>query len=245
MCIKQSARMLKLGVNIDHLATLREARRGSVPDIVSAARVCERSGANSIVVHLREDRRHIKDSDVVSLKGSVKTKFNLEMSIASDIVQIACRVRPDQATLVPEKRRELTTEGGLDVAGSLSKVKNVVSRLQESAIEVSIFIDPDKRSIDAAKKAGAGIIELHTGRYADAGNVIKRRKHLREIKSAVSYAQSIGLAVNAGHGLNYENVREVRCIHGIGEFNIGYAIICRAVIVGLGQAVKEMKALVS
>ena len=238
-------RMLKLGVNIDHVATLREARRGSVPDIVSAARVCEKSGADSIVVHLREDRRHIKDRDVELLKTSVKTKLNLEMSVAPSIVSVACALKPAQATLVPEKRKELTTEGGMDAVVHFSRVKKAVERLHRNGIEVSLFIDPDKRQIDAAKDLGAGIIELHTGCYAQAKNAQQRNNYFKEIESAVRYATGKGLMVNAGHGLTYDNVRKVARIKGIEELNIGYAIICRAVIVGLSQAVKEMKALLN
>jgi len=236
--------MLKLGVNIDHVATLREARQGVEPEPVMAACVCEGSGADSIVVHLREDRRHIKDKDVYNLREVIRTRLNLEMSVAADIVQIACDVGPDQATLVPEKRQELTTEGGLDVAGNLKKIKQVVSELGARDIDVSLFIDPDKKQIDAAKKSGAKSIELHTGRYADATNKRGQDMFFKEILGSVAYAKKIGLTVNAGHGLNYSNVSRIARIKGIDELNIGYAIVCRAVLVGLAQAVREMKALI-
>lgn len=236
--------MPKLGVNIDHIATLREARRGIEPEPVFAALACESAGADSIVVHLREDRRHIKDRDLCLLKETVKTKLNLEMSIAPEIVGIACRVKPQQSTLVPEKRQELTTEGGLDVATNFKKVKEAVKKLQRQNITVNLFIDPDKRQIEAAKKTGAEMIELHTGRYAGAKSQKEQEKYFREIQAAVSYAKEKRLVVNAGHGLNYNNVARVARIKGIEELNIGYSIICRAVMVGLERAVKEMKALI-
>jgi pyridoxine 5-phosphate synthase len=236
--------MPRLGVNIDHVATLREARRGLQPEPVLAALACEAAGADSIVVHLREDRRHIKDCDLLLLKKTVKTKLNLEMSIAQGIVGIACKVRPGQSTLVPEKRRELTTEGGLDVAANFKKVKETVKKLQGRDITVNLFIDPDKRQIEAAKETGARMIELHTGRYADAKNQEEQRNYFREIQSAVNYGREKRLVVNAGHGLNYNNVARIAAIKGIAELNIGYSIICRAVFVGLYQAVREMKALI-
>lgn len=235
---------MKLGVNIDHVATLRQARRGRDPEPILAARAAEVAGADSIVVHLREDRRHIQDRDVEALRRSVKTKLNLEMSIAPQIVEIACSVRPDQATLVPEKRQELTTEGGLDVAANLQKIKAAVASLRKRAITVSLFIDPDQPQIDASCVTGAEMIELHTGRFAEARSAAERRKYLDEIKAAVAYAASKGLIVNAGHGLDYKNVRQIARIKGIAELNIGYSIVCRAVMVGLERAVREMKALI-
>ncbi len=237
--------MLKLGVNIDHVATLREVRHGIEPEPVFAALVCQAAGADSIVAHLREDRRHIKERDLYILKEVVKTKLNLEMSVAKGIVDIACKLKPDQATLVPEKRQELTTEGGLDVASNLKKIEGAVRRLEKAGIEVSLFIDPDRRQIDAAKKIAAGIIELHTGRYADAKDQKERNKYFNELESAARYAKGAGLTVAAGHGLNYYNAARVATIPQIEEFNIGYSIICRAVMVGLDQAVKEMKKLVN
>ena len=235
--------MVKLGVNIDHVATLRQARRGVNPEPCFAAFLCESAGADSIVAHLREDRRHINDHDVRLLKETVKTRFNLEMSIAEEIVTIACSIRPDQATLVPEKRQELTTEGGLDVAGNFSRLKQAVRRMAKHKIDVSLFIDPEKAQIDAAAKLGVKMVELHTGRYADAKSRLQADRYFRQLVSATDYAVKKGLHVFAGHGLDYNNVSRVSRIRGIEELNIGYSIICRAVLVGLERAVKEMKAL--
>jgi len=237
--------MPKLGVNIDHVATLREARKGLEPEPLFAALISQASGADSIVAHLREDRRHIKERDIYLLRKALRTRFNLEMSVAPSIVKIACAIKPDQATLVPERRRELTTEGGLDVAGQLHKIKKAVKRLEGAGIAVSLFIDPDKAQIDAARKSGVGIIELHTGRYADAKNAKLEDRYFKEIEKAAGYAYKKGLAVNAGHGLNYYNVTRIARIKNIEELNIGYSIICRAVFVGLARAVQEMKILIS
>lgn len=236
--------MPKLGVNIDHVASIRELRRGIEPDPAFAALICEAAGADSIVVHLREDRRHIKEKDLQVLKKVIRTRLNLEMSIASEIVDIACKVRPDQATLVPERRQELTTEGGLDVASNLLKIKEICSRLKKQGIAVSLFIDPNKRQIDASKKAGVKIIELHTGRYSDAKDKKEENKYFKELEEAARYAVNKGLTVNAGHGLNYENVSRIAKIKRIEELNIGYSIICRAVFTGLHRAVREMKQLI-
>ncbi|MGA2774695.1 MAG: pyridoxine 5'-phosphate synthase [Candidatus Omnitrophota bacterium] len=236
--------MPKLGVNIDHVATLRQARRALEPQPLKAALICERAGADSIVVHLREDRRHINDGDVLKLRKSIKTKLNLEMSTAPGIVDIACRIRPDQATLVPEKRQELTTEGGLDVLKYLNKTARVIKKLQNKGIEVSLFIDPCKEQIDAAKMAGASMVELHTGRFADANNKAVQEKYFEEIREAAKYTYKLGLTVNAGHGLNYSNVSRIAKIKEIRELNIGYSIICRALFTGLDKAVREMKALI-
>lgn len=235
--------MPKLGVNIDHVATLRQARRGKLPDPVYAAYLCQAAGADSIVAHLREDRRHIQDNDIRLLRKKIKTKLNLEMSIAPEILKIACRIKPYQATLVPEKRKELTTEGGLNVAANLKKVNAAVKKLKKSGILVSLFINPDKKQINFAKKTGAKIIELHTGRYADAKNVSKKKLCFNQLKNAVKYARFLGLTVNAGHGLDYANTRQIAQIRGINELNIGYSIICKALYVGLFAAVKEMKGL--
>lgn len=235
--------MVKLGINIDHVATLRQARRGIAPEPVLAALTCEAAGCDSIVAHLREDRRHINDQDVINLRRSVRTRFNLEMSIAPEIVSVACRVKPDQATLVPERRQELTTEGGLDVAGHLAKIKSAAAKLKKSGIEVSLFIDPETKQIDAAVKSGARMIELHTGSYAEAKRCAERIKQLRQIEKAVVYARCRGLIVNAGHGLDYDNVLAIARIKGIEELNIGYSVICRALFCGLAQAVKEMREL--
>jgi pyridoxine 5-phosphate synthase len=232
--------MAKLGVNIDHVATIREARRISYPDPLEAAAICEEAGCDSIVCHLREDRRHIKDADVYKLRKSVLTRLNLEMSVAEDIVDIACEAGPDQATLVPERRKELTTEGGLDVVRYSKRIASTVKRLGSSGIETSLFIDPVKKQILASRDAGAGIIELHTGEYANAKNVRVAEKELKRIRDSVRYALSLGLEVNAGHGLDYENTGAIAAIEGINELNIGHSIIARAVMVGLRQAVEEM-----
>jgi len=235
---------MRLGVNIDHIATIREIRHGIYPEPVFASCLAEAAGADGIVAHLREDRRHIKENDLYLLKKVVKTKLNLEMSIARDIVGIACRLKPEQATLVPEKRRELTTEGGLDVVDNLSRVKEVVIKLSQSGIDVSLFIDPDKKQIDASCKAGVGMIELHTGRYAQVQNSRNRDKYFKELYTAVRYSREQGLDVFAGHGLDYNNVSRIAKIKGIEELNIGYSIVCRAALVGLERAVREMKALI-
>lgn len=234
----------KLGVNIDHIATLREVRKGIEPEPVFAALICQEALAEGVVVHLREDRRHIKERDLYILKDVVKVKLNLEMSSAPEIVKIACKVKPGQATLVPEKRRELTTEGGLDAAANLKNIKRVVKKLKESGILVSLFIDPEEKQIDAAAASGVKMIELHTGRYADARNKEEENICFDELKKAVYYAKNKGLRVNAGHGLNYYNTARVAGINGIEELNIGYAIVCRAVIVGLREAIRQMKELI-
>lgn len=232
--------MPKLGVNIDHVATLREARKGAMPDPVEAARVCVCSGVDSIVCHLREDRRHIKDADVRKLRKAIKSRLNLEMSVAPGIVAIALDVKPDQATLVPEKRQEITTEGGLDVPRYERKISKVVGQLQVNGIEASLFIDPVKRIIDASVNTGAKIIELHTGEYANAVTPSEKRRKLLILEDAVRHALSCGFVVNAGHGLDYKNTTDVARIKGINELNIGHAIISRSIFVGLGQAVNEM-----
>jgi pyridoxine 5-phosphate synthase len=237
-------KMPRLGVNIDHVATLRQARKGVLPEPVLAALLCESAGAESIVAHLREDRRHIQDRDVFLLKKAVNTKFNLEMSISKEIVDIACRIRPCQATFVPEKREELTTEGGLDVYGNQEAVKRALKKLKGRGIEVSLFIDPEKKQINAARNIGAKIIELHTGRFAEAIRKIDKDRSLKELKKAAAYAIDAGFTVNAGHGLDYTNVTAVAAIKGISELNIGYSIICRSIMVGLTQAVREMDSLI-
>jgi len=236
--------MPKLGVNIDHVATLREARKTYEPDPVEAAGICEEAGCDSIVCHLREDRRHIKDADVITLREIIRTRFNLEMSIAGDIVRFAARIRPDQATLVPERRQEVTTEGGLDVKKNLKKVRAVVSQLCSRGIDVSLFINPSTAQIDAAAASCAKIIELHTGEYANAPSESARKRQLAILRRAVKYASSLGLEVNAGHGLNYDNVRDVAMIEGLNELNIGHSIISRAVFAGLDKATKDMMELV-
>lgn len=232
--------MPKLGVNIDHVATLRQARRGSSPDPLDAARICEKAGAHSIVAHLREDRRHINDRDVKHLRRGVKIRFNLEMSINDDIVRIACAIKPDQATLVPEKRQEITTEGGLDIVKNFHRVKKVVSRLQKKGILVSLFIDPEKRQIMKSAQTGARAVELHTGAYANAKTPRQRAKELKKIRSGVLLGKKFGLIVHAGHGLDYQNTAAIARIPGIEELNIGHSIISKAVLTGLHSAVKQM-----
>ena len=235
---------MKLGVNIDHIASLRELRKSKEPEPVLAAGICELAGADGIVIHLREDRRHIKDRDLSILRETVKTRLNLEMSLNKEIVDIACNVAPDQATLVPEKRQELTTEGGLDAVSLKKKIKDAVKKLHSENILVSLFIEPDKKQIETAKQIGADFIEIHTGRYANSKNETEYSKNLCEIKAAVAYASKLGLGVNAGHGLDYKNVKPICKIANIQELNIGYSIICRAVIVGLDKAVRQMKRLI-
>lgn len=236
--------MPNLGVNIDHVATLRQVRNGIEPEPLFAALLAQAQGADSIVAHLREDRRHIKERDLFLLKDVIKIKLNLEMSCAPEIVKIACKLKPDQATLVPEKRQEITTEGGLEILGNFAKTKKTTDSLKKSGIAVSLFIDPDKKQIDASKKIGVSVIELHTGRYAEAKTRAEAKKYLEELKKATVYALSKGLNVNAGHGLNYYNVGPVSEIKGIEELNIGYAIVCRAMLVGFARAVKEMRELI-
>ncbi len=230
----------KLGVNIDHIATIREARKTNEPDPVFAVSICELSGADCITAHLREDRRHINDRDIRLINEVVKTKFNLEMSCADKIVEIALDLKPHQVTLVPEKRQEVTTEGGLDVVSEKNKIKNLVSDFKKNGIIVSLFIDPEKDQINASKFCGADFIEIHTGAYANEKTEQGRLKELDRIKKAVNYACKKKLRVNAGHGLNYINVRPIAGIEEIEELNIGHSIISRAVFVGLERAVKEM-----
>jgi pyridoxine 5-phosphate synthase len=236
--------MANLGVNIDHVATLRQARFTPYPDVIEAAKICEEAGADGITVHLREDRRHIQDKDVYSLRKLVKTKLNLEMAATYKMVEFALRVVPDEVCLVPEKRRELTTEGGLDVWGQRRRLVGVVKRLRKKGILVSLFVDPEPRQVRAAKEVGADCVELHTGAYAEAKSKKSRLKELEKLKKTGGLAVELGLRLNAGHGLNYENVRPVAEILGVEDLNIGHSIICRSVFVGLAQAVREMKRLV-
>lgn len=236
--------MLKLGVNIDHIATLRQARREGFPDPVKAAAVCEGSGADSIVCHLRQDRRHIQDKDLFRLRRTVKTRLNLEMSTVGEIVKIALKVKPDQATLVPERRQELTTEGGLDAVRYASKISRVAKELRKENITVSLFIDPKKPQIGVSRDIGVDYIELHTGMYANAKSPSARRRELERIKEATLYAHGIGLGINAGHGLDYINVKDIIKIQFIEELNIGFSIIAKAVFVGLPEAVRQMKNLI-
>lgn len=236
--------MPKLGVNVDHVATLRQARGGIEPDPVLAARICEAAGCDSIICHLREDRRHINERDVYLLRKTVKTRLNLEMSVAKDIVKVALDVRPDEATLVPERRKELTTEGGLDCIKGKKQLADVIDKLRRRGIIVSLFIDPNKRQIEAASVSGAEFVELHTGEYANAKDERRKKTELKKLIDSTEYAIDLGLRVNAGHGLNYNNVNGVAHIKNIEELNIGHSIISRAVFVGLDRAVKEMLALI-
>ena len=232
-----------LGVNIDHVATLRNARGTSYPDPVLAAGLAEQAGADGITIHLREDRRHITDRDVEILRQTLQTPMNLEMAVTDEMLDIACRIKPHFVCLVPEKRTEVTTEGGLDVAGQLAKVQAAISRLAEVGTQVSLFIDADHAQIDAAVAVGAPYIEIHTGRYADATSTAEQLEELARIQEAARYAHGLGLRVNAGHGLHYHNVKPIAAIPEMEELNIGHAIIGRAVFEGLPAAVAEMKRL--
>ena len=236
--------MARLGVNIDHVATIRQARGGGEPDPVAAAAIAELAGADGITIHLREDRRHIQDRDLNLLRQTIRTRLNLEMAATSEMVKIALAVKPNMCTLVPEKRQELTTEGGLDVRLHTESLREVVARLQDGKIPVSLFIDPDPDQVKAASKAGADYIEIHTGAFAEAKDWQTERLELLKIENAVKLARKIDLGVNAGHGLNYVNVKKVAAIGGIEEFNIGHSIISRAVLVGLDRAVRDMADLV-
>jgi pyridoxine 5-phosphate synthase len=236
--------MSRLGVNIDHVATIRQARGSVEPDPVAAAVLAELAGADGITIHLREDRRHIQDRDLTLLRQTVKTKLNLEMAATMEMVGIALSVRPDCCTLVPEKRQELTTEGGLDVRLNLEHVSDAVRQLQDGGIIVSLFIDPDHDQIKAAAKCDADYIEIHTGAYAESEDWDAEEKELEKIDNAIKLATKLGLGVNAGHGLNYINIRKIAALGGIEEYNIGHAIISRAVLVGLDRAVREMVALI-
>jgi pyridoxine 5-phosphate synthase len=233
--------MIRLGVNIDHVATLRQARRAKEPDPVAAAVLAQLGGADGITIHLREDRRHIQDRDVRLLRQTVTRILNLEMAVADEIVAIACEVKPDQVTLVPERRQELTTEGGLDVVGNRRSVTAAIAKLAEHDIPVSMFIAADKKQIDASQEVGAVAIELHTGAYADAPTAEVRRRHLHGLRDAAEHARQLGLHVHMGHGLDTINVVDIARIPGVEELNIGFSIVARAVFLGLEQAVREMK----
>lgn len=234
--------MAELGVNIDHVATLRQARRTYEPDPIWAAALAELGGADGITIHLREDRRHIQDRDLELLRQTVTVKLNLELACESQVLDIARRVKPDQATLVPERREEVTTEGGLDVAGNRDAARQAVDRLKDAGIFVSLFIDPDNEQIEAAHELGAEAIELHTGAYALAKRGAEQERALIALVQAGATIRQLGMALHAGHGLNYQNVRPVATIEGMRELNIGHAIISRAVFVGIERAVREMKA---
>lgn len=229
-----------LGVNIDHVATLRNARGGKEPSVIRAAEVCEDNGATSITTHLREDRRHIKDKDVRTLIKKLKTNLNLEMAVTEEMGEIALEIKPHSVCLVPEKREEITTEGGLDVAGQLDKITEFVKKLKDAGIIVSLFIDPSEEQVKAAAQTGAQFIEMHTGQYSEAFGTDREEDEFLKLKKSAALAQTLGLKVNAGHGLNYENVRRMHEIPGLYELNIGHSIISRAVFTGLASAVREM-----
>ena len=234
--------MIRLGVNIDHVATVRQARGTTYPSVVEAAQAAERGGADGITVHLREDRRHIQDVDVAALLAVVRTKINLEMAVTPEMVAIGCRLRPADACLVPERRQEITTEGGLDVAGHQAAVFDAVRGLRDSGVVVSLFIDADPVQIDAAVRSGAQAIEIHTGRYADADAAAVRHAELERIADGMSRAAAAGLIVNAGHGLTLDNVEPIAALAQINELNIGHSIVARALFVGMEEATREMKA---
>ncbi|MDR0871623.1 MAG: pyridoxine 5'-phosphate synthase [Planctomycetaceae bacterium] len=237
--------MPELGVNIDHIATVRQARRAAEPDPVWAATLAQLGGADGITVHLREDRRHIQDRDVSILRNTVRCKLNLEMACVDEIVKIACITKPDQATLVPEKRQEITTEGGLDVAGQFAATEKIVKQLQEQGIAVSLFLDPDLKQIEAGIKTGCGAIEIHTGTYSLAETEKEREKELQRILDCGKAVNAAGLRLHAGHGLTYHNVLPIASIPGMRELNIGHSIIARALMVGIKEAVTDMKRLIS
>ena len=240
--MSQSDRVL-LGVNIDHVATLRQARGTRYPDPVQAAIEAEQAGADGITVHLREDRRHIQERDILLLAQVLQTRMNFEMAVTDEMVAFAEKIRPAHVCLVPERREELTTEGGLDVCGNEARVQAAIERLAAAGSEVSLFIDPDPRQIEAAKRLGAPAIELHTGHYADTEGA-EQQQALERIRESVNYARKLGLVVNAGHGLHYHNVEAIAAIPGINELNIGHAIIARALFSGLAGAVRDMRQLI-
>jgi len=234
-----------LGVNIDHVATLRQARGTRYPDPLKAALDAEEAGADGITLHLREDRRHIKDSDLVRFRDALQTRMNLELAVTDEMLAIAEGIQPQHACLVPEKREELTTEGGLEVLAQESKIAAAVNRLTQAGCEVSLFIDPSLKQIEAAARCGAPVIELHSGRYADAATPAEGEHELNRLQTAAAFALELGLIVNAGHGLNYHNVEPVAAIAGINELNIGHAIVAHALFVGFKPAVMQMKTLIS
>lgn len=237
--------MPRLSVNIDHIATIRQARRGMEPDPVSAALLAELAGADGIIAHLREDRRHVQDRDLRLLRETIQTKLNLEMAATDEMLRIALEVKPNITTLVPEKREELTTEGGLEVASRTDFMKSYISRLRQGGIVVSLFVDPDEKQVAAARKSGADWVEIHTGAYANANTEKNREREFVKIAEAAKLAGSLGLRVGAGHGLNYINVRKIARIPEVEELNIGHSIISRAVLVGLERAVREMIGLIA
>ncbi len=234
-----------LGVNIDHVATLRNARGGEEPSVIDAAMICEKAGCHGITTHLREDRRHIKDKDVNALRPILKTRLNLEMAATEEMQKIALELKPNNCCIVPERREEVTTEGGLEVAGQLEKITQFVTPLVDAGIIVSLFIAPDEEQVRASAKTGAQFIELHTGSYSNAYGTQNEEVEFNRLKNAAKLAQELGLKVNAGHGLNYENVHRMHEIEGLYELNIGHSIISRAIFTGLEKAVEEMKNLIA
>lgn len=243
MNIHQQSQIIDLGVNIDHVATLRNARGTSYPDPLKAALLAEEAGADCITLHMREDRRHIKDADVELIRPRLVTRMNLETAVTQEMLDFACRIRPQDVCLVPERREEVTTEGGLDVIKYFPQVLSAVQQLQAEGIRVSLFIDADTSQIQAASEAGASIIEIHTGRYADADTVSDQEKELQRVRDGVLEGVKRGLKVNAGHGLHYTNVQAIAAIPEIAELNIGHAIVAQAVFIGWTKAVSEMKAI--
>ncbi|MBT1070489.1 pyridoxine 5'-phosphate synthase [Pelotalea chapellei] len=236
--------MAKLGLNVDHVATVRQARGGIEPDPVTAAAIGEMAGAEGITIHLREDRRHIQDRDLDILRRTIKTKLNLEMAATQEMIRIALKTKPEQVTLVPEKRQELTTEGGLDVILNLKPITEAVKRLRDGDIVVSLFVDPDQEQIKAANRTGADYIEIHTGAYAEAADWKTRERLLGDIDAGIKLARKVGMGVNAGHGLNYFNIKPLAALGGIEEYNIGHSIMARAMMVGMDRAVRDMVELI-
>lgn len=235
---------MRLGVNIDHVASLRQARRTRYPEPVEAARIAEQAGADSITIHLREDRRHIQERDVEVLKNTLQTRMNLEMAVTDEMIALATRYRPEDCCLVPERREELTTEGGLDVVGQEGKIRDAVQRLGAADVRVSLFVNADEHQIESAARAGAPAIEIHTGNYADAHGAQRKHEYERIVRCA-EFAHKLGLHVHAGHGLHYHNVEPIASISVIQELNIGHAIVARALFYGLAEAVREMKRLMT
>ena len=235
---------IRLGINIDHIATVRQARRAQYPDPVHAALLAEQAGADSITVHLREDRRHIQDRDVRALRGLLQTRMNLEMAVTEEMLAIACELRPADCCLVPEKREEVTTEGGLDAASQVPRLQEVAQRLAQAGVRLSLFIDPDPRQVEAAARIGAPAIELHTGAYAESCGA-QQAAQLSRLLAAAQLGARLGMSVHAGHGLHYHNVQPVAAIREIVELNIGHAIVARALFTGLASAVRDMKALMT
>lgn len=234
---------MKLGLNIDHVATLRQVRGARYPNLVRAALICEEAGADAITLHLREDRRHIQDADVDMLRDMLQTRMNLECAVTNEMISNAVHLKPHDICLVPERREELTTEGGLDAVRYFDTIKAAAERCAEAGIRVSLFIDPEDKQIDAARRIGAPVVELHTGKYADADSVPAREHELQRLRAAAAHAHALGLQVNAGHGLNYHNVQDVVAIPHLMELNIGHAIIAESLFIGLDAAVRRMKAL--